>query len=224
MDLKRLISQFVYKIEPKPEGGFIARASDPANPPLEAATRQELQKKIQQKIAENLSSELPALKLIAEGKTSVFAYHIEHKPDGGFALHSSDPNAGVIEAGTMQEVESRFLEKFLGSAAQRLMPELAQALAGKEISGDVKVVVNRKTSFTINHDSKKAGFGNLFAPTSGLASSNSPADGSVTANIGTVAGSLDSSPIVPESSKSWKVFAILLAVLVAGVLFYFLGR
>jgi hypothetical protein len=47
MDLKRLLTQVVYKIETKPEGGFIARATDPTVPALEAPTREELQQKIQ---------------------------------------------------------------------------------------------------------------------------------------------------------------------------------
>ena len=34
MELKRLISHFTYRIEPKPGGGFIAHASDPAVAPL----------------------------------------------------------------------------------------------------------------------------------------------------------------------------------------------
>ena len=40
MELKRLITHFTYRIEPKPEGGFIAHATDPTVPPLEAPTRE----------------------------------------------------------------------------------------------------------------------------------------------------------------------------------------
>jgi hypothetical protein len=59
MDLKRLITQFAYRIEPKPEGGFIAHATDPSVPPLEAPTRQELQKKIQERIFAVISLNSP---------------------------------------------------------------------------------------------------------------------------------------------------------------------
>src|SRR5205807_9887900 len=41
MEIKRLITHFTYRIEPKPEGGFIAHAADPSVPPLEASTREE---------------------------------------------------------------------------------------------------------------------------------------------------------------------------------------
>jgi len=40
MEIKRLITQFTYAIAPKPEGGFIAHASDPNLPALEAPTRE----------------------------------------------------------------------------------------------------------------------------------------------------------------------------------------
>jgi hypothetical protein len=59
MELKRLISHFTYRIEPKPEGGFIAHASEPGVPPIEAPTRAELQQKIQANISAALGTEFP---------------------------------------------------------------------------------------------------------------------------------------------------------------------
>jgi hypothetical protein len=137
MDLKRLITRFSYQIEAKPDGGFVARASDPSVPPLEASTRAELQQKIQQNIVSALSAEFPALKLPLERKTTELTFHLERKPDGGFALHSADPNSGVIEASTQEGIESHFVEKFLGFAGQHLMPELSQALAAQISSGNI---------------------------------------------------------------------------------------
>jgi len=63
VELKRLISHFTYRIEPKPEGGFIAHGSDPGVPGIEAATRGELQQKIQSSIAVALGTEFPGLKI-----------------------------------------------------------------------------------------------------------------------------------------------------------------
>ena len=71
MELKRLITHFTYRIEPKPEGGFIAHATDPTVPPLEAPTREELQRKIQANIAAGLASEFPGLKLPLENQTQI---------------------------------------------------------------------------------------------------------------------------------------------------------
>ena len=50
MELKKLITHFTYHIEPKPGGGFIAHPADPSAAPLEAPTREELQKKIQETV------------------------------------------------------------------------------------------------------------------------------------------------------------------------------
>lgn len=62
MELKHL-TKITYRIEPKPEGGFIARPADPGVPPLEAPTREELLQKIQAKIAAELGSGLAGLEL-----------------------------------------------------------------------------------------------------------------------------------------------------------------
>ena len=51
--------KFIYRIEPNPAGGFIARPSDPSLDPIEGATREEVQQKIQAKIAEMIQSQLP---------------------------------------------------------------------------------------------------------------------------------------------------------------------
>src|SRR5438309_7914798 len=79
MELKRLISHFTYRIEPKPGGGFIAHPADPSVAPLEAPTREELQKKIQENILGGLSAQFPGLKLPLENQDLQFAFHIERK-------------------------------------------------------------------------------------------------------------------------------------------------
>ena len=48
MDIQTITRKYAYKIEAKPEGGFIARASDPSVPPIEGATREEVQRKIRE--------------------------------------------------------------------------------------------------------------------------------------------------------------------------------
>jgi hypothetical protein len=72
MELKHLIQRFSYRIEPKAEGGFIARATDPTVPPLEAPTREELQQKIQASLAAAMAEAFPGLKLPAESKQFKF--------------------------------------------------------------------------------------------------------------------------------------------------------
>ena len=226
MELKRLISHFTYRIEPKPGGGFIAHPSDPSVAPIEAPTREELQKKIQEKILADLSAQFPGLKLPLENQHLQFAFHIERKPAGGFVIHSTDPNAKPIEVLTHNEMESHFAEKIIGFVGKHLTPELSQALAAPGNSGEIKVFVNRKTGVTVNagsHTLNLGPAGNLTPPTSISntttimeASSAKPTDGI----SGTLGGTISNSPIVPEASSSGKVFRFLLLVLVAALLAY----
>ena len=157
MEIKRLITHFTYRIEPKPEGGFIAHAIDPSVLPLEAPTREELQQKIQANIAAGLAAEFPGLKLALENKEVNFAFHIEHKPGGGFILQSTDGKELPITGSTHAEIENHFAEKVLGALGKHIMPELSQALAGQLGSADVKVVVNRNVSFSTSSPKLSSG-------------------------------------------------------------------
>ena len=229
MEFKRLISHFTYRIEPKPEGGFIARASDPTLPPLEAPTREELNQKIQANISASLASEFPQLKLPTENRELKFAFHIESKPDGGFAIHSADPNAQPIEGTSHEEMERHFAEKLITFAGKHFMPELAQALAAQGNSGDVKVFVTRKTGFTTKKDSYTLSGSAAALPTAGSIQSDdarievaNPADPNINnANFGGVADTIGGSPIIPETNKSWPILRFFLTLLIVAALMYF---
>jgi hypothetical protein len=234
MELKRLITHFTYRIEPKPEGGFIAHATDATVPPLEAASREELQQKIQAKIAAALASEFPGLKLPLENRELKYAFHIERTPGGGFAIHSADPNTPPIEGVAHDEIESHFAEKLIAFLGKHLMPELSQALAAQGKAGDIKVFVNRKAGFTVSA-AVSAG-----SPTLSLGTRQGlPPAGSIqhdgakiedanlgearttNADFGRVGDTIGNSPITPESSGSWKIFSLLLAALAVAALMYF---
>ena len=227
MELKHLISHFTYRIEPKPGGGFIAHPSDPSVAPLEAPTREELQKKIQENILAGMSAQFPGLKLPLENQELQFAFHIERKPEGGFVIHSSDSNTEPIEVLTHNDMESRFAEKILGFVGKHLTPELSQALAAQGNSGDIKVFVKQKTGVTVNAGSHTFSLGvgrNLTGPASISntttiieAANAKPTDG-ISGGLG---GAISNTPIAPEASSSGKVFRFLLLVLVAGALAYF---
>lgn len=210
MELKHLVKRFAYKIEPKPEGGFIAHATDPSIPPLEAPTREELRQEIQARISDALAAEFPGLKLpSAEGQKRTFSFHIEHTPDGGFAIHSSDPNEQVIEAKTHEDIESRLAEKLGGFVSKHFAPELSQALAAQGNPADIKVVVNRKT-FTLKTHSGQASFGATqdLQPATALQLNAS-----------------DNAPITPERSSIWGIVRFLVAaIIVALMLYLFLHR
>jgi len=221
MELKHLISRFVYRIEPKPEGGFIARASDPTAPALEAPTREELQQKIQQTILSGLASEFPNLKLPANGTRTEFAFHVEHGPDGSFSIHSADPSVGVIRTASHEDFQSRFLEKLLNFAGKHLTPELYQALAQLN-AGDIKVVVN-KTVLTANGSPKLTAGASQLLPlgvTLQCKTALTP-DGAKPDQVG-IGGTIGSAPILPEKSNFGKFLRVLLTISIIAAVMYFL--
>jgi hypothetical protein len=215
MELKSLITHFTYRIEPKPEGGFIAHTSDPTVPPLEAPTREGLQRKIQENIAAGLASEFPGLKLPLENQQLKFAFHIERRPGGGFAIHSADPDAPLIEGTTHEEIESHFAEKLIAFVGKHFIPELSQALAAQG-SGDIKVFVNRKTGFTVNPGSHTIQTPDVTIEDAKLGDAKT-----ANASFGSVGDAMDNSPITPETSSSWTIFRFVLALLIIAALMYF---
>ncbi len=210
MELKRLISHFTYRIEPKPEGGFVAHGSDPSVPPLEAPTREELQQKIQANINAALTAQFPGLNLNLENKQVKFAFHIEHNPGGGFILQSSDGKELSIVGNTHAEIEAHFAEKVAGLLGKHLMPELTQALAAQAGSGNVQVVVNRTVSFSTGPSQATSGVGAALLP--GSMPAQNLGDGS-NGNFGP--------PIAPEASNFWPVLRFVLALVIIATLIYF---
>ena len=225
MELKRLISQFAYRIEPKPDGGFIARATDPSVPPLEAPSRQELLKKIQEKTLAGLSAEFPALKL-PDGAQQQFAFHVERTPAGGFSIHPADPNAEVIHASTDSDLQSQMLEKFLNALGKRLIPELVQAAAAQG-TANVTVSVNRKTAISFNTASPQLGPGPVtnIASTPSAPPESAKLDGASFRTPDPSPAILNNSPITPEPSNLGKIFRwIPVFLLLATLIYFFLGR
>src|SRR6266436_9651124 len=104
MEIKRLITHFTYRIEPKPEGGFIAHATDPTVPPLEAPTREELQQKIQAKLVAALGETFPGLRLPPAGKQVQVEFHIGRKQGGGFTVRSDEAGLPAVNQATHEKI------------------------------------------------------------------------------------------------------------------------
>jgi len=227
VDIKRLVSHFTYRIEPNPEGGFVARATDPAIPALQANTREELQQKIQSNINMALAAEFPGLKLPLENRTTRFDFHIEPKPGGGFAIHSADPNVKPIEGATHEEIENPFLEKLVGFVGKHVPPEMLQALAAQGNSGQIKISVTRKTGFLPDLASK-SNTGIVQDSSSGAVQSEDKKleDASAAStNFGATGQVIDNSPIAPERNSGWNILRFFITLLVlAGLLYLFLHR
>jgi hypothetical protein len=218
MEIKRLITHFTYRIEQKPGGGFIAHASDPALPPLEAPTRMELQHKIQDNINAALAKEFPGLKLPENKRIS---FHLERQADGGFAFHSSDPNAQSASA-THEEVENHFAEKMFSLFGKQIIshlpPEFAAQLppdlAGQIGSGNIKVFVERKVGGQTETSVSASTL--PISTQTGTPQSDSP----ISTNFGVNAS--DNSPITPGRDNSGAVLRFLIAavVIIAAMYFY----
>lgn len=220
MELKHLVQRFVYRIESKPEGGFIARAADPTVPPLEAATREELQQKIQEKLFAALGEAFPNLKLPVEAKQLKFNVHIERQPGGGFAVHSEQTGKTGLEPATEANID-HYAEELLGFVDKHF-PHLSQTIAERIASEALKLPTNQETTTTLKGS---AHFGAVQA----FPQTQSSSVGTQDLQLG--AANLDQStlnhamiantPITPEPSGAGKILRFILIVAILGAVMYF---
>jgi hypothetical protein len=223
MDIQTITRKYAYKIEAKPEGGFIARATDPTVPPIEGATREEVQRKIREIVAAGLAQAFPGLKIPLETKNAKLEFRVERKPEGGFSVHSTELGTPTMAPATHEKVD-HMAEKLLG-LVDKHFPEFSRALAEQAASEEVQIITEQKTE-------KWSGF-----PTSArdllptpLAKSESSVAGVVKWTGGaadttsdSLGGAITNTPITPQSSSNWAVLRFLLAALaIAGLLYFFL--
>lgn len=223
MDLKTLTKKFAYKIEAKPEGGFIARATDPEIPPIEGATREEVQQKIRATVAEGLAQAFPGLKIPVETGHAKLEFHVERKPEGGFAVHSTEVGTPTMQPATHEKVD-HLAEQLLGFVDKHF-PEFSQAIAAQATSEEVQVITQQKIE-------KWSGFPSsahdlLPTPVKSESTDIGVVKWSSGTKTGAASGSFGStisnSPITPQASSSWAVLRFLLAVLaIAGLVYFFL--
>lgn len=223
MEIKRLAAKYVYRIEPRPGGGFSAHASDPSAPALEASTREELQQKIQATVLAGLSADFPGLKLPTNASAMKFSIHVERTPNGTFDIHSADPNSAPIQAATQGEVESHFAEKIISFLGQHMMAGASEALREQLAAGNVKVFIKGGSEFTVTTAVSQAAAAqpqlassasSEFPPNQ--ASSTDPVVSSTYSN-----GSLDASPITRVSEGGGRLLRIVLAMLLLGAVIFF---
>jgi hypothetical protein len=226
MEFKRLISQFTYHIEAKPEGGFIARAGDPTLPPLEAPTQMELRQKIQDSINAAIATQFPGLKLPPNNRVS---FHLERQSDGTLAFHSSDPNSPATGAAPHEEVESRFAEKLIGLFGKHfiahLPPEIAsqlpQEFAAQIGSGDVKVFVGRNIGGQSNVS--PSALPGTPQQTMNQNSPIAPQFSNTISNSNFAINASDNSPITPARSNAGPIVRFLLTLLLLfGIMYVYL--
>ena len=205
-DLKHLIQRIPFKIEPKPDGGFIARATDPTVPPIAAPTREELQ----QKILAAVRAELPELDIPGNGKKINVSLQVKTS-NGGFSFSSnSGTSAGAANAA---DFTNPALEKLLSFASRHLAPELAKQLALQAGKASFKLTIDEQTAVGVHPAAQGRTFGSSKDP-----ALQNPANDIPTLDAAT--GTIDGRPITPEPSNLGRIFKFIVWVMILGVLAY----
>lgn len=219
MELKRLVQQCVYRIEPKPEGGFIARASDPNVPALEAATREELQQKIQAKLVAALGEAFPGFQLPQQGKQVSVAMHVDRKPGGGFSVHSDNPGTPGFNPAA-QEKFDHYAEELLGFVDKHF-PHLSEQIASQVTGREIQVFTSRTVSTSGKQNSALSP---MFLPTQPMQSSEATGEQAAASTIGNTDLSpalLSNTPITPEATKVNPIVRFLVTLLILAAVMYF---
>jgi hypothetical protein len=220
MELKHLVQRFVYRIESKPEGGFIARASDPTVPPLEAATREELQRKIQEKLFAALGEAFPNLKLPIEDKQPKVNVPIEGQPGGGFAVHSQPTGNTGLDPATEAKIDL-YAEELLGFVDKHF-PHLSQTIAARIASEALKFSTHQEATTGFK---KSVDFGAVQAFPQNPSSSVGTQDlhlGPANLDHSTLnQAMIANTPITPEPSGAGKILRFILTVAILGAVMYF---
>jgi len=172
-----------------------------------------------------ISEELPGLKVPPGAKHVEMSFHIEHTPDGGYSIHSSDPNAPIIQTANQEELESQFLAKVLGFAGNSLAPQMVKKLAAQVGSAKVRVVVNRSVSFQMNSEGKGVTFATPKSASPQSAATPTPQLADASTSLDPLTGTIGNNPITPEPSNLGKIFGLLVMLLIlAGMMYLFLHR
>jgi hypothetical protein len=225
MDIQTITKKYAYKIEPKPEGGFIARATDPTVPSIEGATREEVQHKIRETVFSGLSQAFPGFKIPLQTKNAKLEFHIDRKPEGGFAVHSTEVGPPTMTPATHEKVD-HLTEQLLGFVDKHF-PEFSQALAEAGTTDDVQIVTKQTTEKSVI--GLPSGVRDLL-PTSPMKSGSKDAgivewtagmNLSPTSN--SFGGAITNTPITPQATSHWAILRFLLAALaITGLIYFFL--
>jgi hypothetical protein len=224
MEIKRTISRIAYRIEQKPEGGFIARCSDPNVPPLEGASRFELEQQIQAKITAEMESQFPGLKIPFNTSETKFIT-LETKPDGSIFSESGNSSLQPAKGGTKNAVEHWLADKAVSLVEKNLPPALIEQLKHQAVDGKITIAVTkvggndkvRRDYIVSNGNDLLSRFLKGRQKTSGALEPSNPVSASFSGT------NLDStSPITPVSGSGPFLRFLLAAIVVVGIVFFFL--
>ena len=146
MELNNIVTKESYQIEATPLGGYIARPISPGLDPIEGATKEDVERQIDAKIASSIEQALPEgfgkFGITGHRTFTKLSYRIEEKPEGGFIARPSDPAMGVLEGVTKEEVQQLVQEKMRALIGQQTPDLFANA-------DKVDVAVDRHVTFKV---------------------------------------------------------------------------
>lgn len=151
MEIKRQTMNVKYKIERKPDGGFVARSDDPAVPSIEAPTQEELSRKIQ---AEVFGKTLSGLNLPFKLGKTLLDIQVDRKPGRVLTFNAATGDARVSEPATKEEMEE--FAKTFGGIVEKNFPELGKALAARAAKQGPATGADSQTGVVL--DGNLAGF------------------------------------------------------------------
>ena len=195
--------------------------SDPNVPPLEAATREELQQKIQAKLVAALGEAFPGIQLPQQGKQVTFAMHVDRNPGGGFTVHSDNPGTPGFNPAAQEKLD-HYAEELLGFVDKHF-PHLSEQIAAQVTGREIQVFTSRTISTSGQQSSPLSP---MFLPTQPMQPSDVTGQQAPPATT-TIEDSdlnqslLGNTPITPEASKSGPIVRFLLTLLIIAAVMYF---
>jgi hypothetical protein len=212
MQLKEMMQKFVYRIEAKPGGGFIARALDPAVPPLEAPTREELQRMIQAKVLSGLGESFPALKIPVQSGQHTLELHIDRKVDGNFSVQSHEVGGAEMDPATQEKID-HYAEEILGFVSKHF-PHLSEKIAEQVREAALNAAQGQTTTLAGQSVPQQPSGPYISGP-------NAQTDVKVERTTLNNAVVLNT-PITPEAGGSKGVLLVIAGLLALAGLYYFL--
>ena len=217
MEIKKTTS-YSYRIEPKPGGGFVAHPSDSSMETLEAATKEEILQRIQERIDAKVAKQFPGIQELLHADPNV--YNLEAKPGGGFIAHPPNSSMATIEGATQEEVLQKIGDN-IGAALERAGLPGANVVHTDLNLGGLHLSIDRKVKITTgtraDHTQPQQ------APTDPAWSQ--PSFSQNRFSSGTAPQTSDSmGPILPAKDNSAVIWRVIAALLFLGLLAYFLLR
>lgn len=218
MEINKTIAKYSYRIEAKPGGGFVAHPTESSMETLEAATKEEILQKVEQKIGALIGKEFPGIDKLLHTDPNV--YRIEAKPDGGFVAHPPSSSMQPVEGRTKEEILQK-IEDQMAAVVGTEFPK-GETVTHKDLNiGGLHVTIDKKVKFTTltslpgseaQPATSQSASPQPSFPQTRFSSSSLPQDSNAMG------------PILPAKDTSRLVWQVIGALVALGALLYFFLR